>query len=36
MQRQDKALVAEGYSIAEAILPKVQPANVDQRALFDR
>lgn len=33
---EDKALVAEGYSIAEAILPKVKPANVDQLALFDR
>lgn len=31
---QDKALVAAGYSIAEAMLPKVKPAQVDQLSLF--
>jgi predicted ATPase len=31
----DKALIAAGYSIAEAVLPKVKPANVDQMALFE-
>ena len=32
---EDKALIAAGYSIAEAVLPKVKPANVDQLALFE-
>ncbi len=31
---EDKALIAAGYSIAEAVLPKVKPANIDQLALF--
>lgn len=30
----DKALISAGYSIAEAILPKVRPAHVDQLDLF--
>lgn len=30
----DIALVAAGYSIAEAVLPKVRPAQVDQLSLF--
>ncbi len=30
----DKALIAAGYSIAEAILPKVRPAQVEQLSLF--
>lgn len=30
----DKALISAGYSIAEAILPKVRPAQVDQLSLF--
>lgn len=30
----DKALIAAGYSIAETILPKVRPAQVDQLSLF--
>ena len=33
---EDKALIAAGYSIAEAILPKVKPANIDQLALFEQ
>lgn len=31
---EDKALIAAGYSIAEAVLPKVKPANIDQLVLF--
>ena len=31
---EDKALIAAGYSIAETILPKVKPAQVDQLSLF--
>ena len=30
----DKALIAAGYTIAEAMLPKVKPAQVDQLSLF--
>lgn len=30
----DKALIAAGYSIAEAILPKVKPADLSQLSLF--
>lgn len=30
----DKALISAGYSIAETILPKVRPAQVDQLSLF--
>lgn len=30
----DKALISSGYSIAETILPKVRPAQVDQLSLF--
>ena len=30
----DKALIAAGYSVAEAVLPKVKPAQVDQLVLF--
>lgn len=30
----DKALVAAGYSVAEAMLPKVKPADIDQLSLF--
>lgn len=30
----DKALISAGYSIAEAILPKVRPAQVEQLSLF--
>lgn len=30
----DKALIAAGYSIAEAMLPKVKPSQVDQLSLF--
>lgn len=33
---EDKALVASGYSVAEAIMPKVRPRNVDQLALFEQ
>ncbi len=31
---EDKALIAAGYSIAETILPKVKPAQVEQLSLF--
>lgn len=31
---EDKALIAAGYSIAETMLPKVKPAQVDQLSLF--
>jgi predicted ATPase len=31
---EDKALIAAGYSIAEAMLPKANPAQVDQLSLF--
>lgn len=31
---EDKALIAAGYSIAETLLPKVKPAQVDQLSLF--
>jgi predicted ATPase len=31
---QDKALIAAGYSVAEAMLPKVRPAEIDQLSLF--
>jgi predicted ATP-dependent endonuclease of OLD family len=30
----DKKLIAAGYSVAEALLPKVRPAQVDQLSLF--
>ncbi|MCX7176257.1 MAG: AAA family ATPase [Proteobacteria bacterium] len=30
----DKALIASGYSIAEVVLPKVRPAQVEQLSLF--
>ena len=33
---EDKALIAAGYSVADAILPKVKPTNVDQLALFEQ
>ena len=33
---EDKALIAAGYSVAEAIMPKVRPTNVDQLALFEQ
>ncbi len=33
---EDKALIAAGYTVAEAILPKVTPTNVDQLALFEQ
>lgn len=33
---EDKALIAAGYSAAEAIMPKVKPKNVDQLALFEQ
>jgi len=33
---EDKALIAAGYSVADAIMPKVRPKNVDQLALFDQ
>lgn len=32
--KEDEALVAAGYSVAEALLPKVRPAQVDQLSLF--
>lgn len=32
----DKALIAAGYSVADAIMPKVKPQNVDQLALFEQ
>lgn len=31
---EDKALIAAGYSVAETMLPKVKPAQVDQLSLF--
>lgn len=31
---QDKALIAAGYSVAETMLPKVRPAEIDQLSLF--
>jgi predicted ATPase len=31
---QDKAFVKAGYSVAETMLPKVKPANIDQFSLF--
>lgn len=31
----DKALIAAGYSVAEAMLPKVKPDQVDQLSLFN-
>ncbi len=31
---QDKALIKAGYSVAETMLPKVKPANIDQFPLF--
>lgn len=31
---EDKALIASGYSIAETMLPKIKPAQVDQLSLF--
>ncbi len=31
----DKALIAAGYSVAEAILPKAKPAQIDQLSLFN-
>jgi len=31
---QDKALVKAGYSVAETMLPRVKPANIDQFPLF--
>ena len=34
MSDTDKALVSAGYSIAEAILPKVKPKHVEQLSLF--
>lgn len=34
MSDTDKALISAGYSIAEAILPKVRPAQIDQLSLF--
>jgi len=33
---EDKALIAAGYSVAEAIMPKVRAHNVDQLALFEQ
>jgi predicted ATPase len=33
---EDKELIAAGYSVAEAIMPKVKPKNVDQLALFEQ
>jgi predicted ATPase len=32
--KEDEALVAAGYSVAEALLPRVRPAQVDQLSLF--
>lgn len=32
--KQDLALVEAGYSVAEVMLPKVRPANLDQMSLF--
>jgi len=32
----DKKLVASGYTVAEALLPRVRPGKLDQLALFDR
>jgi predicted ATPase len=32
--KDDKALIAAGYSVAEAVMPKVKPAQVDQLPLF--
>ena len=34
MSDTDKALISAGYSIAEAILPKVRPAQIDQLSFF--
>jgi predicted ATP-dependent endonuclease of OLD family len=31
----DNALIAAGYSVAEAMLPKAKPAQVDQLSLFN-
>lgn len=31
----DKALIAAGYSVAEAMLPKAKPAQIDQLSLFN-
>lgn len=31
---QEKALIAAGYSVAEAMLPKIKPAQIDQLSLF--
>lgn len=33
---EDKALIAAGYSVADAIMPKVRPKNVDQLVLFEQ
>lgn len=33
---EDKALIAAGYSVADVIMPKVRPKNVDQLALFEQ
>ena len=32
---QDKELIKAGYSVAETMLPKVRPANIDQFPLFN-
>lgn len=34
ISEEDKALIAAGYSVAEAVLPKVKPTQVDQLSLF--